>query len=80
MASSSSRPTNSHSDGAGLVEKSYFEQQREVLVGEISIASHTGTFGRAYKLTYNQSLERVLQNFNKLNRTLEGVIDVNLPR
>ncbi|MCJ1311819.1 hypothetical protein MMC25_005492 [Agyrium rufum] len=40
-------------------EKSYFEQQREVLVGEIAA-----------------SFEHVLQNINKLNRSLEGVIAV----
>ncbi|EON60901.1 hypothetical protein W97_00111 [Coniosporium apollinis CBS 100218] len=40
-------------------EKSYFEQQRDALVGEIA-----------------QSLEHVLQNLNKLNRSLEGVIAV----
>ncbi|KAH6614030.1 DASH complex subunit Dad1-domain-containing protein [Boeremia exigua] len=40
-------------------EKSYFEQQREMLVGEIA-----------------QSLELVLQNINKLNRSLEEVTQV----
>jgi len=39
--------------------KTYFEQQREGLVGEIAI-----------------TLEQVLQNLNKLNRSLEGVIAV----
>ncbi|KAK8209968.1 DASH complex subunit Dad1, partial [Phyllosticta paracitricarpa] len=39
--------------------KSYFEQQREALVGEIAV-----------------SLESVLQNINRLNRSLEGVIAV----
>ncbi|MCJ1376419.1 hypothetical protein MMC20_007661 [Loxospora ochrophaea] len=56
MASSSARPlatTTSQSD------KSYFEQQRDALVGEIAV-----------------SLEHVLQNINKLNRSLEGVIAV----
>ncbi|KAF9694317.1 hypothetical protein EKO04_007579 [Ascochyta lentis] len=40
-------------------EKTYFEQQRELLVGEIA-----------------QSLELVLQNINKLNRSLEEVTQV----
>lgn len=40
-------------------EKTYFEQQRELLVGEVA-----------------QSLENVLQNMNRLNRSLEGVIAV----
>ncbi|KAG9203922.1 hypothetical protein G6514_002083 [Epicoccum nigrum] len=40
-------------------EKTYFEQQREMLVGEIA-----------------QSLELVLQNINKLNRSLEEVTQV----
>ncbi|KAK7715803.1 Dolichyl-diphosphooligosaccharide-protein glycosyltransferase subunit dad1 [Botryosphaeria dothidea] len=40
-------------------EKTYFEQQREMLVGEVA-----------------QNLEAVLQNINKLNRSLEGVIAV----
>ncbi|GAB7361686.1 hypothetical protein MBLNU230_g1734t1 [Neophaeotheca triangularis] len=39
--------------------KSYFEQQRELLVGDVAA-----------------SLENVLQNINKLNRSLEGVIAV----
>ncbi|KND94610.1 DASH complex subunit DAD1 [Tolypocladium ophioglossoides CBS 100239] len=40
-------------------EKTYFEQQREALVGEIAV-----------------SLEHVLANINKLNRSLEAVIAV----
>lgn len=40
-------------------EKSYFEQQRELLVGDVAT-----------------SLENVLQNMNRLNRSLEGVIAV----
>jgi DASH complex subunit DAD1 len=40
--------------------KSYFEQQRELLIGDVAA-----------------SLESVLQNINKLNRSLEGVIAVN---
>lgn len=63
MSSSTSRPAGSASlngNGAGgPPEKTYFEQQREMLVGEIA-----------------QSLEHVLQNINKLNRSLEEVIAV----
>ncbi|KAF2739009.1 hypothetical protein EJ04DRAFT_458400 [Polyplosphaeria fusca] len=40
-------------------ERTFFEQQREQLVGEIA-----------------QSLEHVLQNINKLNRSLEELIQV----
>ncbi|KAF2829165.1 hypothetical protein CC86DRAFT_403816 [Ophiobolus disseminans] len=40
-------------------EKSYYEQQREILVTEIA-----------------QSLELVLQNINKLNRSIEEVTQV----
>ncbi|OAL03966.1 hypothetical protein IQ06DRAFT_196632, partial [Phaeosphaeriaceae sp. SRC1lsM3a] len=40
-------------------EKTYFEQQREMLVTEIA-----------------QSLELVLQNINKLNRSIEEVTSV----
>ncbi|OCK77406.1 hypothetical protein K432DRAFT_384730 [Lepidopterella palustris CBS 459.81] len=63
MASSTSRPAglasaNGNAAG-GPVERTYFEQQREMLVGEIA-----------------QSLEHVLQNINRLNRTLEEVIAV----
>ena len=42
-------------------EKSYFEQQRELLVGDVAA-----------------SLEAVLQNMNRLNRSLEGVIAVRI--
>ncbi|KAF2129278.1 hypothetical protein P153DRAFT_431264 [Dothidotthia symphoricarpi CBS 119687] len=45
--------------GNAAPEKSYFEQQRELLVTEIA-----------------QSLELVLQNINKLNRSLEEVTQV----
>jgi hypothetical protein len=40
-------------------EKSYFEHQRELLIGDVAA-----------------SLEDVLQNMNRLNRSLEGVIAV----
>ncbi|KAF2873331.1 DASH complex subunit Dad1-domain-containing protein [Massariosphaeria phaeospora] len=42
-----------------LAQKSYFEQQRELLIGEIA-----------------QSLEHVLHNMNRLNRSLEEVVQV----
>ena len=41
------------------IEKSYFEHQRELLIGDVAA-----------------SLENVLQNMNRLNRSLEGVIAV----
>jgi DASH complex subunit DAD1 len=44
-------------------EKSYFEQQRELLVGDVAA-----------------SLENVLQNMNRLNRSLEGVIAVRFKK
>ncbi|KAF2719115.1 DASH complex subunit Dad1 [Polychaeton citri CBS 116435] len=40
-------------------EKSFFEQQRELLIQDVA-----------------SSLENVLQNMNKLNRGLEGIIAV----
>ncbi|CAK3926838.1 DASH complex subunit Dad1 like [Lecanosticta acicola] len=43
----------------GSGEKTFFEQQREYLIGDVAA-----------------SLENVLQNINKLNRSLEGVIAV----
>ncbi|KAF1839387.1 hypothetical protein BDW02DRAFT_635680 [Decorospora gaudefroyi] len=46
-------------NGQEAAPKSYYEQQRELLVTEIA-----------------QSLEVVLQNINKLNRSLEEVISV----
>ncbi|KAK3709482.1 Dolichyl-diphosphooligosaccharide-protein glycosyltransferase subunit dad1 [Vermiconidia calcicola] len=49
----------SASANGGTTEKTYFEQQRELLIGDVAT-----------------SLENVLQNINKLNRSLEGVIAV----
>ncbi|KAL0256350.1 Dolichyl-diphosphooligosaccharide-protein glycosyltransferase subunit dad1 [Diplodia seriata] len=46
-------------NSGGTGEKTYFEQQREMLVGEAA-----------------QNLEAVLQNMNKLNRSLESIIAV----
>ncbi|KAL9119381.1 MAG: hypothetical protein Q9187_004067 [Circinaria calcarea] len=60
----SSRPTNGITPA--LTEKSYFEQQRDALVGEIAIVRPSSAL----------SFEQVLQNINKLNRSLEGVIAV----
>nr|RBQ97062.1 hypothetical protein FVER53263_00775 [Fusarium verticillioides] len=55
----------SHSRSASAMgghEKTYFEQQREALIGEIAMARH--------------SFEHVLANINKLNRSLEAVTAV----
>ncbi|KAF2813165.1 uncharacterized protein BDZ99DRAFT_460459 [Mytilinidion resinicola] len=54
--STNNRPAaNAPTNGAG--EKSYFEQQREMLMGEVAM-----------------SLDHVLHNINKLNRSLEEII------
>ncbi|KAM0713080.1 hypothetical protein Q7P35_000532 [Cladosporium inversicolor] len=47
------------STNGASTEKSYFEHQRELLIGDVAA-----------------SLENVLQNMNRLNRSLEGVIAV----
>ena len=47
------------STSGASTEKSYFEHQRELLIGDVAA-----------------SLENVLQNMNRLNRSLEGVIAV----
>ncbi|KAG4423992.1 hypothetical protein IFR04_002834 [Cadophora malorum] len=62
MSSSTNRPPAASSTSA-QPEKSFFEQQREVLLKEIGIACLP-------------SFEHVLANINKLNRSLEGVIAV----
>ncbi|CAG7557263.1 unnamed protein product [Fusarium equiseti] len=57
----------SHSRSASAMgghEKTYFEQQREALIGEIAMAINP------------QSFEHVLANINKLNRSLEAVTAV----
>lgn len=56
MAANRASTTNG---AQGAPERSYYEQQRELLVTEIA-----------------QSLETVLQNINKLNRSLEEVTQV----
>ncbi|KAH9820872.1 DASH complex subunit Dad1 like protein [Teratosphaeria destructans] len=43
-----------------MAENPYFDQQRALLINDVAA----------------QSLENVLQNINKLNRSLEGVIAV----
>lgn len=47
------------SQSTSTSEKTYFEQQRELLLNEIAT-----------------NMEAVLQNINRLNRNLEGVIAV----
>ncbi|KAI1019354.1 hypothetical protein LB505_000407 [Fusarium chuoi] len=59
----------SHSRSASAMggqEKTYFEQQREALIGEIAMARQVSP----------QSFEHVLANINKLNRSLEAVTAV----
>jgi DASH complex subunit DAD1 len=73
-------------------EKSYYEQQRELLVTEIAqvrllynpwihpvrleVLQEDTVNHSTYVLTPTQSLELVLQNINKLNRSLEEVTQV----
>ena len=58
-------------------EKTYFEQQRELLINDVAAVWAPSPLGRKEQmLMMNQSLENVLQNINKLNRSLEGVIAV----
>ncbi|KAK5200895.1 Dolichyl-diphosphooligosaccharide-protein glycosyltransferase subunit dad1 [Cryomyces antarcticus] len=64
MSNSTSRPPATGSIDGAPVEKSCFEQQREALVADVAT------------VTSLHSLEHVLQNINKLNRSLEGVIAV----
>ena len=60
---------------------SYFEQQRGLLlqdIGEVWL-SHIIAFVHDYCTeSLPQNLEQVLQNLNRLNRNLEGVIAVCL--
>ncbi|RDL37255.1 Uncharacterized protein BP5553_04688 [Venustampulla echinocandica] len=62
--STTTRPSASSTSAqpAATGEKSFFEQQRELLLQDIGIPM--------------QSFEHVLANINKLNRSLEGVIAV----
>ncbi|KAJ4184505.1 Dolichyl-diphosphooligosaccharide-protein glycosyltransferase subunit dad1, variant 2 [Fusarium falciforme] len=56
-------------------EKTYFEQQREALIGEIAMVC-AWLCWHVTGLTVGQSFEHVLANINKLNRSLEAVIAV----
>ena len=60
-------------------EASYFEQQRAALVGEVAMVPTLpifSTISHLYPNTVCKSLEHVLQNLNRLNRNLEGIIAV----
>lgn len=56
----------------------YFDQQRAVLVNNIAVVSlpRYTCIQQNSNLTQSQNVEHVLQNMNKLNRSLEGVIAV----
>ena len=75
--SSQSRYIMATSTNGTAPEKTYFEQQRELLINDVATVCQ-GNFHAFYpiKLTASQSMENVLQNINKLNRSLEGVIAV----
>lgn len=64
------------STNGGPGEKTYFEQQRELLIGDIANVRPSSFAEDLQELTVQQSLENVLQNINKLNRGLESVIAV----
>lgn len=74
-----SAPRTNASGHGDVTESSYFVRQREVLVGEIAVVSsrHGVTISGHSANPSRQSLEQVLQNMNKLNRSLEGVIAVS---
>jgi DASH complex subunit DAD1 len=62
-------------------EKTYFEQQREALIGEIAMVlflPSSPSLPVPLQLTTSgpQSFEHVLASINKLNRSLESVIAV----
>lgn len=59
-------------------EKTYFEQQREALIGEIAmVCVRPFLLTRANELSGGwQSFEHVLASINKLNRSLEAVVAV----
>ncbi|MCJ1316203.1 hypothetical protein MMC15_001523 [Xylographa vitiligo] len=83
--SSSTRPTHGPAPEAPSASKSAFEQQRTVLVGEIATVGPILRLPdlRGRKLAdvsceRAQALENVLQNMNKLNRSLEGIIAVSV--
>jgi len=83
MSSSTTRPLASSSTIAQLpTEKSFFEQQREVLLKEIGVVCHFRSCLRLgegrRRADEGQSFEHVLANINKLNRSMEAVIAVSL--
>ena len=67
-------------------EKTYFEQQREALLGDIGMVNcclppraHCALLLLRYAnsvVVWFQSFEQVLANINKLNRSLESIIAV----
>jgi DASH complex subunit DAD1 len=78
MSLSTTRPPASLSTTAQPAEKSFFEQQREVLLKEIGVVSFDCDADEREVLTKTkQSFEHVLANINKLNRAMEGVIAVS---
>jgi DASH complex subunit DAD1 len=79
MSSGTTRPPASSSTTAQPAEKTFFEQQREVLLKEIGVVSYQewGEGAGCVVLTRGQSFEHVLANINKLNRAMEGVIAVS---
>jgi DASH complex subunit DAD1 len=79
MSSGTTRPPASSSTTAQPAEKTFFEQQREVLLKEIGVVSYQEWVEGAgcEVLTRGQSFEHVLANINKLNRAMEGVIAVS---
>ncbi len=76
--SSTMRPAATSSTNAQSAERSYFEQQREVLLKEIGVVRVVQLVMGCGRAANNgmQSFEHVLTNINKLNRSLEGVIAV----
>lgn len=69
--------TNNRSQGA-QGEKTYFEQQRELVLQDVATVSTTIPPPQRHEhvLRVIQNLEQVLQNMNTLNRSLESVIAV----
>jgi DASH complex subunit DAD1 len=85
MSTNTKPPSGAGASTSAPGERTYFETQRAALLGEIgdvrpppSTSHHTPhPPRRCTKLTRPpQSLEHVLANINKLNRSLEGVIAV----
>lgn len=55
----------------------YFDNQRTLLVNEVAAVRLLPIDRICFSyLLWKQSMEKVLQNINKLNRSLEGVIAV----